>query len=97
MYRKRFIAPRKGAEVEHYESQSYRPFSYYVLGGCDITGEHTALTNPTLHDNPEEVPDFSAPNALTSPRCGIMELTELLGAKKAQNAKDKSKAGEKTE
>ena len=93
MYRKKFVNFRKSAELEPFESPSYRSFSHFVLGGCDITGEHTALTNATVFDNPSEVPDFSPPSPLTSPRCGIMELAEFVGVKRAKKmaeSKDKN-------
>lgn len=94
MYRHKFIpkTPASRVNVEHVET--FKPLSHYVLGGCDITGEHTALTNPTVYDA-KEVEDFSAPNALTSPRVGFFELAEMTTGKKAKNMADSAKAGEK--
>lgn len=95
MYRSKRLPARQAKNVGRYDSNTlYRPFSHFVLGGTDITGEHTSLTNPTIFDG-EDVADFAPPSALTSPRMGPLELAEFLGVKSAEDAIEKAKSGEK--
>lgn len=82
--RSRIVPPREVRSVPRYDvSHQFKSFGYYVLGGCDLTGEHLSMTNPTTFDSEEDLSAKCGPDAFSNPRFGFAHLAEELGAEKA--------------
>lgn len=103
MYKRKTINSMKSTPVvpiivEEFEySTLYKPFSYYVNGGDDPTGENMDLSNPTVGDTPEDIQAFVGVDAFADPRTNYFDVVEQVGIEKAQAAIDAKNAGEKIE
>lgn len=104
MYPKNTRKPNKAAtplsrSLQNFEESSYQPFSHYVCGGFDATGEHTALTSSTSFDDDEVVHDEECTSdAMCEPRMSTLDLIERLGIEAAEEAQaEQAKADEKDE
>lgn len=62
----------------------YKPFSYFVLGGSDITGEHTNCTAPVINDTPEDLATRK-PNMLCDQKTNFWTLSEHMSSRKARH------------
>lgn len=87
------LKPRPGrkqstdvSHLPHFESSKYEPFSHYVLGGYDLTGEHTALTSNTSFDDDEVVNSLQGTDAMCEPRVSRLDLIESLGIDELEEA-----------
>lgn len=73
--------------------RKFRSFGYYVLGGSDMTGEHTSCTARVINDTIEDFASGCSSNALCDPRVGFWDMAQKIGvanSKKAQNTKQTS-------
>lgn len=102
MYPVRTRKPRTEAtsldeSLQNFETSPYKPFSHYVCGGYDATGEHTALTQTTTFDDDEIILDDEATSdAMCEPRMSTLDLIERLGIEAAEEAMaEKAKADKK--
>lgn len=84
--------------LQNFETSPYKPFSHYVCGGFDATGEHTALTQATTFDDDEIVVDDEATSdAMCEPRMSTLDLIEALGVEAAEEAMAEQAKSDKKE
>lgn len=86
MYSKRFRNPHRIVEQDFPSKpiKVYKPFSHYVLGGSDLTGEHTDCTARIINDTPEAIASGCGPNSLCDPRVGFWEMAQEIGATRSK-------------
>lgn len=82
--------PVKPFECDHY----YKPFSYYLNGGSDPTGEHTDMSGRPSFDAEEHIAAGAGVDAFADPRTNFFDLVEQLGTEAAQSTADKIDAGQ---
>lgn len=103
MYPTKTRAPRalttpREKSLQNFETSPYKPFSHYVCGGFDATGEHTALTQTTTFDDDEIVVDDEATSdAMCEPRMSTLDLIEVLGIEAAEAAMAEQAKSDKKE
>lgn len=83
--------------VKEYESSTdWKPFSYYLNGGIDPTGEHTDLTHEKSFDPDVVLNDPTlGVDALCDPRTSFFDLVERGGVKRANKATEAVATGAK--
>lgn len=57
----------------------YRPFSYFVLGGTDLSGESLALNGDAMFDTDEEIDSGVGVDASCDPRISKFDIAEAAG------------------
>lgn len=88
MRKKRTNTPHKvdpNNQIGHtFESpHDFRPFGYYVCGGLDITGEHTAMDAQVTYDSEEDIKAGCAVDSFTDPTVGFFDVAESMGVEAA--------------
>lgn len=92
MYKRKIpIASPCGNSLSSYDTSENiaRPFSYYVLGGIDISGESLRMDASTEFDNDSDIDSFQgvetenlSPTDVVSPfnpRTSVFDMVELTG------------------
>lgn len=73
-------------------SNVYRPLSYYVFGGTDLSGKALADEAVSNFDSADDIEAHCAVDTLCNPRSSMFDIVEALGAEKAvELAKDVAK------
>lgn len=84
--------------IKEFESPTtYHPFSYYLNGGSDPTGEQLDMTQPTFGDTAEDLAGRVGVDAFADPRTNFFDVVEQVGVENANKASDAMKAGEASE
>lgn len=81
--------PTKAFECDHY----YKPFSYYLNGGSDPTGEHTDMSGRPSFDTDEAITAGASVDAFADPRTNFLDLVEQVGAETASASAESVDAG----
>lgn len=90
--------PLPSIPVENYEtSNTYHPFSYYLNGGSDPTGEQLDMTNPTVGDTADDIAARLGVDAFADPRTNFFDVVEQVGIENALKAAEALKSGETPE
>lgn len=86
MYTKRYRASNRiiAQDFPSKPTKVYKPFSHYVLGGSDLTGEHTDCTARVINDSPEDIANGCGTNSLCDPRVGFWEMARQIGATRSK-------------
>lgn len=86
MYKKRFRSSNRivAQDFPSKPIKVYKPFSHYVLGGSDLTGEHTDCTARVINDSAEDIANGCGPNSLCDPRVGFWEMAQQIGATRSK-------------
>lgn len=86
MYTKRFRSSNNiiAQDFPSKPLKVYKPFSHYVLGGSDLTGEHTDCTARVINDPPDAIASGCGPNSLCDPRVGFWEMAQQIGATRSK-------------
>lgn len=66
----------------------YKRFGFYLNGGSDPTGEHTAFTGNPSFDSPEVISSGVTVDAFADPKTSFFDVVEKMGVDKANNAAD---------
>ncbi len=91
------VSPLPSVPVEEFEcDHSYKPLSYYLLGGSDPTGEHTDLSATTYGEDAEYLASGEMlPDALCDVRTSNFDLFEQAGYEEAMAAAESAAQGKK--
>lgn len=65
-------------------SHEYRSFGFYVLGGMDVTGEHTSLDANITFDEQNDIDNGCGVDAFSDPTVGFFEVAESMGVEAAE-------------
>lgn len=77
--------------IERFETSAYHPFSYYVLGGSDPTGDHLNMTADVSFDSDDAVNDVdAAPLFSAEPKANAMDVAEVLGTADVEDIREKN-------
>lgn len=86
MYRKnRKITSNTRVALGSYKRHTivYRPISYYILGGTDLTGKALADEAISNFDSKEDIENHCGVDSLCNPRESVWNIVERLGVEKA--------------
>lgn len=100
MYKKETIRSRvknvSNVPVTPFEcDHSFKPFSYYLNGGNDPTGEHTDLSCNPSFDSAEDIANNCPADGFSDPRVGFFDIVEKIGFERANSISNAVDAGEK--
>lgn len=73
----------------------YHPFSYYVLGGIDITGQATALNGNAESDDAGDMTRVDGAGFGYDPRLSGFDIAEAAGADSYEQAREMARTAAK--
>lgn len=78
--------PQVEDSFEGFEN-GYHPFSYYVLGGVDISGDHTRLDAKVMYDDDADI-NSGAHDGSCDPRVSKFDICEQSGVEAFENLQE---------
>ncbi len=70
------------------DTKVYRPLSYYVSGGIDVTGEGLVLDAHVEYDSAEDLASTVGPDSRCDPRVSFFDIAEEVGIRAAKAAEE---------